>query len=99
MHFTQQWFAYGDQATEEALHDMLVLRAFAGLDAPAEAIPDESTILNFRHLLERHNSAVQILAPTTRCWLIGGCYFAKAPWCRCHADYHPALDEESGQET
>jgi len=47
---------------EEALHDIPVLRAFAGLDATVEAVPDESTILNFRHLLERHNLAVQILA-------------------------------------
>ncbi len=54
VHFTQQWFAaYADPAMEEALHDIPLLREFAGLDATVEAIPDETTICKFRHLLER----------------------------------------------
>ncbi len=39
---------------EEALHDIPVLRRFAGLDAGTNRMPDETTILNFRHLLEEH---------------------------------------------
>jgi transposase, IS5 family len=46
--------------TEEALHDIPLLREFAGLDA-VEAIPDETTILKFRHLLERHGLAGALL--------------------------------------
>jgi IS5 family transposase len=61
IHFMQQWFAYSDPAMEEALHDIPILRDFADLDATIEAIPDESTILNFRHLLERHGLATAIL--------------------------------------
>ena len=55
IHFMQQWFGYADLAMEEALHDIPTLRRFAGLDAFEDAIPDESTILHFRHLLERHH--------------------------------------------
>lgn len=40
---------------EEALHEVPLLRYFAGLDAGVDAMPDETTILNFRHLLERHD--------------------------------------------
>jgi IS5 family transposase len=61
IHFMQHWFTYSDPAMEEALHDIPVLRAFAGLDAAVEAMPDETTILKFRHLLERHGLAPVML--------------------------------------
>jgi IS5 family transposase len=54
IHFMQQWFGYSDAAMEEALHEVPLLRRFAGLDAGMDTMPDETTILNFRHLLERH---------------------------------------------
>jgi IS5 family transposase len=40
---------------EEALYDIQSMRAFAGLELGRDAIPDETTILNFRHLLEAHD--------------------------------------------
>ena len=61
IHFMQQWFAYSDPAMEEALHDFPLLRRFAGLDATVEGMPDETTILKFRHLLERHGPATAML--------------------------------------
>ena len=61
IHFMQQWFALSDPAMEEALHDMLVFREFAGLEGWDERLPDESTILRFRHVLEKHKLAAQIL--------------------------------------
>jgi IS5 family transposase len=61
IHFMQQWFALSDPAMEEALHDMPVFREFAGLEGWDERLPDESTILRFRHVLEKHKLAVQIL--------------------------------------
>lgn len=66
IHFMQQWFALSDPAMEEALHDMPVMRAFAGLDAGVDAIPDETTILNFRHLLEAHGLAEAVFAEVNR---------------------------------
>ncbi len=53
---------YSDPAMEEALHDVPLLRRFAGLDAFEDVMPDESTILRFRHLLEKHDLAVAIFA-------------------------------------
>ena len=47
---------------EEALHDMALFREFALLDAGATRLPDESTILRFRHFLEAHQLAIQMLA-------------------------------------
>lgn len=61
IHFMQQWFALSDPAMEEALHDMALFREFAGLEAWDERLPDESTILRFRHVLDKHKLAPQIL--------------------------------------
>jgi len=55
IYFLQQWYGLSDPGAEEALYDMHSMRDFAGLDLAQDAIPDETTILNFRHLLERHN--------------------------------------------
>ena len=60
IHFMQQWFTLSDPAMEEALHDVPLFREFAHLDWSAR-LPDESTILRFRHLLEKHKLADQIL--------------------------------------
>ncbi len=62
IHFIQQWFNLSDPAMEEALYDMALFREFVGLDAGEDNLPDESTILRFRHLLEAHNLSLQILA-------------------------------------
>ena len=58
----QQWYALSDPGAEEALYDITSMRAFAGLDLGRDAIPDETTILNFRHLLERHDLTKAVFA-------------------------------------
>ena len=61
IHFMQQWFGLSDPAMEEALHDVPMYREFASLGWTTR-LPDESTILRFRHLLEEHKLAAQMLA-------------------------------------
>jgi len=60
VHLMQNWFGYSDPAMEESLYETTILRQFAGLSL--ERIPDETTILNFRRLLEKHELAAGILA-------------------------------------
>ena len=55
IYFLQHWFQLSDPGAEEALYDTRSLREFVGIDLGQEPVPDESTILNFRHLLEEHN--------------------------------------------
>ena len=62
IHFMQQWFGHSDPAMEEALHDVPLYREFADLDAGVSRLPDETTILRFRHLLETHQLAGPMLA-------------------------------------
>ncbi|MFT3820149.1 MAG: IS5 family transposase [Rubrivivax sp.] len=61
IHYLQQWFGLSDPAMEEALHDVPLYREFAKLEGVTARLPDETTILRFRHLLERHNLAVDML--------------------------------------
>ena len=60
LHLMQNWFALSDPAMEEALYEIASLRTFARLSL-TQAIPDETTILNFRHLLEENDLAEDIL--------------------------------------
>jgi IS5 family transposase len=66
IHFLQQWYALSDPGVEEALYDSEAMRRFVGIDLGREGAPDESTVLQFRHLLERHGLAKQILAEVNR---------------------------------
>lgn len=65
IHLMQNWFALSDPAMEDALYDMPALRQFAGLSSLA-SIPDETTILNFRHLIDEFELAPEILACVNR---------------------------------
>jgi IS5 family transposase len=62
IHFLQQWFGLSDPAMEEALEDTPMYWQFAQLDPGMTRLPDESTILRFRHLLEANNLSLQIMA-------------------------------------
>jgi IS5 family transposase len=55
LHFLQQWYGLADEALEDALYDSQALRSFAGIDLSVAAVPDATTVMNFRHWLEEHD--------------------------------------------
>lgn len=55
----QQWYSLSDGAMEDALYEIALMRLFAKLSLD-QAIPDRTTIMNFRHLLEQHQLARQL---------------------------------------
>jgi IS5 family transposase len=61
IYFLQLWFNLSDPAAEEALYDSVSMRAFVGIDLGEEAVPDETTICKFRHLLEKHKLGKSLL--------------------------------------
>ena len=61
VYFLQQWFALSDPGVEDALYESPVLREFAGVDLGSAPAPDETTVLNFRHMLEKHALCGQML--------------------------------------
>lgn len=58
----QQWYNLSDPGAEEALYDSITMRQFAGVSTDADVIPDETSILNFRRLLEKHQLTERLLA-------------------------------------
>ena len=54
MYLLQIWFNLSDPGTEDAIYDSYAMRKFVGIDFMKESVPDETTLLNFRHLLEKH---------------------------------------------
>ncbi len=60
IHCLQQWYGLSDPAMEEELYEIASMRQFAGLSLARGSVPDETTILNFRHLLERHDLAREL---------------------------------------
>jgi hypothetical protein len=55
MYFVQQWYGLADEAVEDAIYDSQALRNFMGIDLSRESVPDATTLMGFRHLLEAHD--------------------------------------------
>jgi IS5 family transposase len=62
VYFLQHWYNLSDPAVEEALYDSNAMRRFVGIDLGREAVPDETTVCKFRHLLERHQLGEALFA-------------------------------------
>jgi IS5 family transposase len=62
IYFLQQWYGLADEALEDAIYDSQAMRTFAGIDLSVEAVPDATTLLNFRHLLEEHDLTQRLFA-------------------------------------
>ena len=64
IYFMQQWYGLSDPGMEDSLYDIESMRRFAGVDIAY--IPDESTILQFRHFLEKHRLTEKLFRLTER---------------------------------
>lgn len=62
MYSVQQWFNLADEACEDALLDSTALRRFVGIDLGRERVPDATTLLKFRRLLEKHDLGAALFA-------------------------------------
>ena len=61
MYLLQVWFSLSDEGVEEAIYDSYAMRRFMGLDFAVEQVPDATTLLHFRHLLEKHQLGEKLL--------------------------------------
>ena len=61
IYFMQQWYSLSDPAMEDALYDIESMRRFANIELGEDPVPDETTILNFRRLLEEHHLTAELL--------------------------------------
>jgi transposase, IS5 family len=61
IYFLQQWYHLADEALEDSLYDIISLREFVGIDLGCEPVPDATTLLKFRHLLEQNDLTAKML--------------------------------------
>ena len=62
VYFLRNWYGLSDPQVEESLYDTELMRCFAGIELGDDRIPDETTILKFRHRLEEHGLTEKIFA-------------------------------------
>ena len=62
MYWVANWFNLADEACEDAMYDIAVFREFCGFDLGRERIPDATTLLKFRHLLEENDFGKEMFA-------------------------------------
>jgi IS5 family transposase len=72
MYYIAIWFNLGDEACEDALYDIAAFRDFCGIDLGRERVPDATTLLNFRHLLEEHRIGAVLFAKIGELLLANG---------------------------
>jgi IS5 family transposase len=66
MYLLQVWFNLSDEGVEDAVYDSYAMRRFLGLDFAVEQVPDATTLLHFRHLLEEHKLGEKLFAEQSR---------------------------------
>lgn len=79
LYVVQQCFALSDEGIEDAVYDSQSIRRFARIDLAHEDAPDSTTVLHFRHLLERHGLTERILRRSRITWRPKACFSRKAP--------------------
>ena len=62
MYLLQAWFSLSDEGVEDAIYDSYAMRRFMRVDFGTEQVPDATTLLHFRHLLERHKLGEKLFA-------------------------------------
>jgi transposase, IS5 family len=72
MYLVANWFNLGDEACEEALYDVAAFRDFCRIDLGREGVPDATTLLQFRHLLEKHQIGAALFAKVAELLLAHG---------------------------
>jgi IS5 family transposase len=72
MYCVANWFNLADEACEDALYDVAVFREFCRIDLGRERVPDATTLLNFRHLLEKHELGAALFAKVGELLLANG---------------------------
>ncbi len=77
MYFVQQWYALADEAVEDAIYDSQALRNFMAIDLSQESVPDATTLMGFRHLLEAHDLPQAMLVEVNAMLLERGLLMSK----------------------
>ena len=73
MYFLQVWFSLSDEMVEDSIYDSYAMKKFMGVTFGKEQAPDATTLLKFRHLLEKHNLCEKLFKDLTEQLEANGC--------------------------
>ena len=96
MYLVANWFNLGDEVCEDALYDIPAFRDFCRIDLGRERVPDATTLLNFRQLLENHQIGAALFAKVGELLLAHGMKLSGGHHRGYHADRRAAVDQEPG---
>ena len=68
MYLMQIWFSLSDEDIEDSIYDSYAMRSFMHIDFSEQQVPDATTLLEFRHMLEKHNIGEKIFTDVNRCF-------------------------------
>jgi transposase, IS5 family len=94
----QQWYNLSDPAAEEVLYDSIVMRRFAGVTSDGDIIPDETTILRFRRLLEKHELTAALFTEINRLLAERGLFVGKGTIVDATIIHAPSSTKNKQQE-
>ena len=94
MYLLQAWFSLSDEGVEDAIYDSYAMRRFLGLDFTVEQVPDATTLLHFRHLLEKHQLGRKLLESHGGDLRGAGLDHARRQQRRRHDHRRAVIDEE-----
>src|ERR1035437_8406338 len=77
MYFVQQWYGLADEAVEDAIYDSQALRNFMDIDLSQQSVPDATTLMGFRHLLEANDLTQAMLVEVNAMLIEGGLLMSK----------------------
>lgn len=97
VYFVQQWFNLSDPAAEDALYDSESIRRFVGVELGDDVVPDVSSILRFRHLLEEHRLTEAVFGAIRHPLIEKGLLVQDGYDRGCDDHRGPQLDEERGR--
>src|SRR5450755_2102149 len=97
MYCLQQWYGLADEALEDALYDSQALRDFVGVDLSRESVPDATTLLKFRHLLQHNDLTRAVVRGDQRPPRSEGSAHARGHDRGCDHHRRTELDQERGQ--
>ena len=94
MYLLQVWFSLSDEGVEDAVYDSYAMRRFMGLDFAIEQVPDATTLLGFRHLMEKHGLGERLFEAQTEIFERAGLGHAGRVDRGCNVDRGAVVDEE-----
>ena len=96
MYFVQQWYALADEAVEDAIYDSQALRNFMSIDLSQQSVPDATTLMGFRHLLEAHDLTKAMLVEVNVMLMERGLLMTQGTLVDATLDCCAQLDQEQG---